>query len=87
MAADERRRLELEQEFAEINRRISDNHKGIRRSLGRLRTLVIGHYADVHTLLRVHEFQIHRIEEKLGIPHEVPQIAPQKRRRKKKTGT
>lgn len=85
MSADElSRRLELNQAFADVNRQISDNHKGIRRSLGRLRTLVVGHYDDVHHLLRVHEFQIKRLEKKLGVSHDVPEEVALKPKRRKR---
>lgn len=39
--------LEIEDAFADVRKQISSNHKGIRRSLTRLRTIVVGHYDGV----------------------------------------
>lgn len=79
-------RLELEQAFADVRNEISNNHKGIRRSLGRLRTLVVGHYEDVHHLLKVHEFQIKRLESRLGIREGVPDEIVMRPKRKRNNG-
>lgn len=74
--------LELEQAFTDLHREVVSNHKGIRKSLSRLRTLVVGHYDDVNKFAKGIEHEVVLLkrehaslktrvaatEEKLGIP-------------------
>lgn len=69
--------LEIEEAFASLRATINANHRGQTQSLNKLQTLVIGHYADVHRLLRLYERRMERVEDHLVIPHDIePEPAP-----------
>lgn len=67
---------DLDQAFKRVEKKISDSHENVRSEVTALRTLVLGHYADVHKLLRAHERHIDRINEKLGLGPLAPEPAP-----------
>lgn len=74
---------ELQQAFDELRSKIDANHAEQTRvrneqtaAVNSLQTLVVGHYQDVHTLLRLYERKIYRIEVHLKIPHEIEPEPP-----------
>ena len=66
---------ELAREFAKLERKLDVMARGgsaIKRSVTRLRSLVVGHYADVHAVLRVHEREIARLKVACNVTAPLP---------------